>query len=82
MSIPSDPRIPAGAGAADSAPQDDQAQQLPASVRGAVDLGQAASPSAGGGQAQPQAGSPQGGGYRRDIETVEQFISLLKPVFA
>lgn len=70
MSIPSDPRIPAGAGAAESAPQDDQAQQLPASVRGAVDLGQAAS--AGGGQDQPQ-GSAAQGGYRRDIETVEQF---------
>lgn len=69
MSIPSDPRIPAGAGAAESAPQDDQAQQLPASVRGAVDLGQeAAAPSAGGEQ-----GQTQGGGYRRDIETVEQF---------
>ncbi|MCY1683229.1 tetratricopeptide repeat protein [Kocuria sp. SL71] len=68
MSIPSDPRIPAGAGAAESAPQDDQAQQLPASVRGAVDLGQAAAPSAGGEQ-----GQVQGGGYRRDIETVEQF---------
>jgi putative thioredoxin len=76
MSIPNDPRIPAGTGAPEAAPQDDQAQQLPASVRGAVDLGQAASAPADGAQAQPQSGAGQSGGYRRDIETVEQFQAV------
>lgn len=78
MSIPSDPRFPAGAaGQAGSAPQDGQDGQLPASVRGAVDLGQGGA-AAGGEQGRaPGAGQAQGaGGYRRDVRTVEQFQEL------
>ncbi|WP_144791994.1 co-chaperone YbbN [Kocuria palustris] len=79
MSIPSDPRNPAGAAgaAAESAPQGGREQDLPASVRGAVDLGR--SGAQGGGAASGGSGTSGGsgaGGYRRDVGTAEQFQEI------
>ena len=79
MSIPSDPRNPAGAAgaAAESAPQGGREQDLPASVRGAVDLGR--SGAQGGGAPSGGSGTTGGsgaGGYRRDIGTAEQFQEI------
>lgn len=79
MSIPSDPRSPAGTphddGARPGAAAASAQQDLPASVRGAMDLGSAAGSAGSSGAAGPAA-TPAGGSagrYLRQISTVEQF---------